>query len=132
MNAPDPTPAADAGGGVGGVWRDVATLADLTAKKKLVVDLDGTPVLLLWHRDTPFAFANLCIHRDRELSKGVILNDKLICPGHQWAFALDTGYESIKQTCQPTYDVRVEGERLQVYSVARPAIEAQAEPDVEA
>ena len=127
MTTADPTPAHEAGSGADGVWRDVAALADLTAKKKLVVDLDGTPVLLLWHNDTPFAVANLCVHRDRELSKGVILNDKLICPGHQWAFALDTGYESIKQTCQPVYDVRVDDGRLLVFSTPRPAV-APTEP----
>lgn len=95
-------------------WRDVAALADLVAKKKLVVDVDDTPVLLLWHQEAPYAFANLCIHRDRELSKGVILKDKLVCPGHQWAFALGTGWESIKHECQPTYAVRVTGERIEL------------------
>jgi nitrite reductase (NADH) small subunit len=108
---------------VGGVWRDVAALADVTAKKKLVVDIDGTPVLVLWHDDHLYAMANICIHRDREMHKGVILNGKMICPGHQWAFALDTGYESIKQQCQPVYDVRVDNDRVHVFSVARPPVE---------
>ena len=48
-----------------------------------------------------------CIHKQCELANGVVLNGKLVCPGHQWAFALDSGWEAIKEECQPTYPVRV-------------------------
>jgi nitrite reductase (NADH) small subunit len=36
-----------------------------------------------------------------------VLNGKLVCPGHQWAFALDSGWESIKEERQPMFPVRV-------------------------
>ena len=36
-----------------------------------------------------------------------MLNGKLVCPGHQWAFALDSGWEAIKEECQPMFPVRV-------------------------
>lgn len=88
-------------------WVPAGPVEDVTKKKKVVVSVGDVDVLVLAHDGGFFAFQNLCVHRDRELSKGVILNGKLICPGHQWAFALDTGYESIKELCQPTYDVRV-------------------------
>lgn len=88
-------------------WVPAGSVEDIIKRKKVVVPVDGTDVLVLAHEESFYAFRNLCVHRDRELSKGVILNGKLICPGHQWAFALETGYESIKETCQPTYDVRV-------------------------
>lgn len=122
MSAADPS--APGPHGVGGAWHDVAALADLTAKKKLVVDVEGTPVLLMWHDDAVYAMHNICIHRDREMHKGVILNGKMVCPGHQWAFALDTGYESIKQQCQPVYDVRVDADRVHVFSQPRPQVES--------
>ena len=88
-------------------WVPAGSVDDVTKKKKVVVPVGDVDVLVLAHDGGFFAFQNLCVHRDRELSKGVILNGKLICPGHQWAFALDSGYESIKELCQPTYDVRV-------------------------
>jgi nitrite reductase (NADH) small subunit len=88
-------------------WVVAGTVVDVVKKKKVVVPVDGVDVLVLAHDGGFFGFQNMCVHRDRELSKGVILNGKLICPGHQWAFALDTGYESIKELCQPTYEVRV-------------------------
>ena len=88
-------------------WVPAGTVDEVVKKKKVVVPVDGVDVLVIVHDGSFFAFQNMCVHRDRELSKGVILNGKLICPGHQWAFALDTGYESIKELCQPTFDVRV-------------------------
>ncbi len=96
-------------------WVDVGSRADLTkARNKLVVDVHGTDVLVLAHGDGLYALANICIHRDRELSKGVVLNGKLVCPGHQWAFALDTGYEAVKDECQPTFPIREVGDRIEV------------------
>ena len=53
----------------------------------------GRPqVLVLWHGNSVYAFQNICIHQERELVKGVILNNRLICAGHQWAFELGTGW----------------------------------------
>ncbi len=40
-----------------------------------------------------YAFADLCVHQDRSLFKGTLLHGKVICPGHQWQFDLETGYE---------------------------------------
>lgn len=81
--------------------------AAITKARRVVIDVDGHPVLVLAHDGDFFAFANLCIHRQRELAKGVVLNGKLVCPGHQWAFALDTGWEAVKECSQPVYPVRV-------------------------
>ena len=66
-----------------------------------------------------FALQNICIHRQREISKGVVLNGRIVCPGHQWAFDLRTGWESVKQECQPTYRVRVEDDVVQVDTASR-------------
>jgi nitrite reductase (NADH) small subunit len=88
-------------------WVAVAAADELAKRKKLVVDVAGREVLLLAHDGEVYAFQNRCIHKDRELVKGVVLNGKLVCPGHQWAFALGTGWESVKEQCQPTYAVRV-------------------------
>ena len=92
----------------------MAPIDDLVKRKKLVVGSDDQQVLVVAHDGEFYAFENLCIHRARELSRGVILNGRLVCPGHQWAFALETGWESIKQECQPTYAVRVENDMVQV------------------
>lgn len=97
----------------------VGTVAELTKRKRMVVDHDGTPILVLLHDGTFYAMDNLCIHRDRELLKGVVLNGKLVCPGHQWAFELASGWEAVKETCQPTYAVVVDGDTVAVDVASR-------------
>ena len=95
-------------------WVDVGDVAQLKKSGKTVLDVDGREILVLAHDGTFYGFANRCIHKDRELVRGVVLNGKLVCPGHQWAFALDTGWESIKQRCQPTFPVRVVDDRVEI------------------
>lgn len=102
-------------------WVTVAPLSEVEKRKKVVVEHDGRPILVLWHDGALHAFDNLCIHKERELSKGVILKGRLICPGHQWAFDLDTGWESVKERCQPVYDVRVSDGVVEVDVASRRA-----------
>lgn len=90
------------------MWVEVATTGELAKARKLVVDVDGTAVVVVWHEDTAYAFANICIHKGRELVGGVILNGRLVCPGHQWAYELGTGYCRERDRCQPVYAVRVD------------------------
>jgi nitrite reductase (NADH) small subunit len=77
-----------------------------------VVEHDGTSILVLAHEGALYAFDNTCIHKQRELSKGVILHGRLVCPGHQWSYELGTGWEAVKQQCQPIYDVVVSADDI--------------------
>ena len=95
-------------------WAVVGTAADVVRRKKVVAEIGGREILVIAHEGQFFAFDNICVHRQRELSKGVILNGKIVCPGHQWAFALDTGWEAVKQECQPTHPVRVADDVVEV------------------
>ena len=33
----------------------------------------------------------------------MVFKEKFVCPGHQWAFDLSTGWESVKEQGQPVY-----------------------------
>ncbi len=88
-------------------WLDVGDVVAVTKRRKFVV-IDGeATIVIVAHDGGVFAMDNICIHRQRELVKGVVLRDRLVCPGHQWAFELGTGWEAVKEECQPTYAVRV-------------------------
>lgn len=102
-------------------WLDVGSVDEVVRRKKFTVDApDGAVIVVVAHDRTVYAMDNLCIHKQRELVKGVVLGDRLICPGHQWAFDLGTGWEAIKQHCQPTYDVRItEHDRVEVDTASR-------------
>jgi nitrite reductase (NADH) small subunit len=88
-------------------WHDIGGADEIAKRKRLVVSDGEDSIVVVAHEGCVYAMDNICIHRERELVKGVVLKGKLVCPGHQWAFALDSGWEAVKEECQPTYDVRV-------------------------
>ena len=111
-------------------WVEAGKVEDVRRARKRLIDVDGTPVVLFWHDERVYALRNICIHRERELVKGVILKDRIICPGHQWAFNLETGYEAKMCRYQPTFDVRIEDGVVYVAGAPR-AVPEDAEPPVE-
>jgi len=90
------------------MWIAAGSADEVKKKRKLVVESStGKKILVIAHNDAFYAMENLCIHREREMHTGVILKDRLVCPGHQWAFDLRTGWEAVKEQGQPVYTVRV-------------------------
>jgi nitrite reductase (NADH) small subunit len=111
------------------MWVEAGPLAELQRARKLVVDTGGAQVLVLWHEGEAYAFDNVCIHRERELSKGVVLNGRLVCPGHQWAFELGSGWCRERERCQPVHEVRIDDDGVVwVTSTAKEPEEAQWRP----
>ena len=102
-------------------WVVAGEAAAITKARRVVLDVDGQQVLVLAHDGEFFAFDNICVHRQRELHKGVVLNGKLVCPGHQWAFVLGTGWEAVKECSQPVYPVRVTDGVVEVDVAPAPA-----------
>ena len=100
-------------------WVDVGSTAEVAKRRKVVIEIGDQQIFVLAHDGDFFALQNICIHRQREISKGVVLNGRIVCPGHQWAFDLRTGWESVKQECQPTYRVRIEDDVVQVDAASR-------------
>lgn len=89
-------------------WVEVATVKDLQRRRTTVVAREEGDIVVGWHDDRPFAMANICVHRDRELSRGMVFQGRLVCPGHQWAFDLESGYCAEKERSQPVYLTRVD------------------------
>lgn len=97
------------------MWIDIAPIEQVKKQKKVVVTQgDDFNILVVFHDDKCFAMNNICIHRQRELVEGVILRGRLVCPGHQWAFDLRTGWEAIKEQGLPVYDTRIIDGMVQV------------------
>lgn len=95
-------------------WVAVAAVKELTRRRKLRVEVDGVAIALFHANDRIYAFADLCVHQDRSLAKGTLLHGRVICPGHQWRFDLETGYEEDQDLCQPTYPVSVDGDIIHI------------------
>lgn len=101
-----------------GVVVDVCSTTELAAAGKLVREVHGVEVLLVWSEGAPAALNNVCIHRERRLSEGTIFNGRAVCPGHQWSFDLATGYCKERDRYQPSYSARVvDGDRVVIHLV---------------
>lgn len=106
-----------------GEWVEVATVSEMRRAKKKLVQVGRHKVALFWHRDRAYALQNTCIHKKRHLVKGTMLGDRVVCPGHQWAFQIDTGYERSQDACQPSFQTKVEGEAIYVQNRSRVLVE---------
>ncbi|HSL58215.1 MAG TPA: Rieske 2Fe-2S domain-containing protein [Acidimicrobiales bacterium] len=95
-------------------WVEVTTTAQLARERKRVVRAGDVDVVVIWHDGAPYALANRCVHKDRELARGTVFSGRIVCPGHQWAFDLDTGWCREKEEHQPVYRVKVEGDVVYV------------------
>jgi nitrite reductase (NADH) small subunit len=88
-------------------WHAVAQLRDLELRKRKAVTVDDTAIALFWIKGKVYALADICIHEQRQLSKGAILFGKVVCPGHQWKFDPETGEAEGQGQCTTTYPVQV-------------------------
>ena len=94
----------------------VAKLEDLPAGDKLVVDVNGTSVILANTMDRIFAVRNLCSHAYETLECGRVRNGWISCPVHGARFDLETGNPINPPATMPieTYEVRIAGDTLEV------------------
>ncbi|WP_197382539.1 Rieske (2Fe-2S) protein [Mycolicibacterium mengxianglii] len=114
-------------------WVAVASTKDLARRRKLRVEVDGVAIALFQADGEVYALADTCVHQDRSLFKGTLLHGKVICPGHQWQFDLETGYEEDQDRCQPTYPVRVDDDgTVYVNPVSRGDATAPSEKELKA
>ena len=88
-------------------WVAVAGTKELRRARCKVVNGPIGDVAVFWNDGEPRAMANICIHRERELSRGTIFNGRVICPGHQWAFDVATGFCAERDRTQPIFEVLV-------------------------
>lgn len=91
-------------------WVLVGTRATLQRARVLVVPGPYGDVCVFWNDGDPVALADRCIHRDRQLSRGMVFQGRIVCPGHQWGFDLQTGFCAERDRTQPNFAVRVDGE----------------------
>lgn len=89
-------------------WIKATELGPLQQRKKLKVTLGDQDIALFYVDDEVYALSDICIHKQSRLSRGLVFKGKVICPGHQWAFDLKTGWVDQWAKCQPVFPVKVE------------------------
>ena len=96
-------------------WTDAAALADVQ-DVPVRVTVKGQPVVLVPGPEGVRAMGATCSHYGGPLDEGAVEDDCLVCPWHGSRFRLDDGSVARGPATAPqrSYDVRVEGDRLQV------------------
>jgi len=107
-------------------WVKVADLSEIKRRRRMAVQVGDQEIALFLVGEKVYALRDICIHKQRNLSKGTVFNGKVVCPGHQWTFDLETGYECDQDEYQPTYDVKVEDGGVHVVPVSRTLSDAPA------
>jgi nitrite reductase (NADH) small subunit len=105
-------------------WVEAAPLADVRRRKRLAVTVAGRDIALFLVGESVYALDDVCVHKERRLTKGTLLFGRVVCPGHQWKIDPVTGTVDDREECQPTYAVRVEDGV--VYVDPRPRVRAAA------
>lgn len=105
-------------------WVEVASLRELLRRKRKLVTAGGENIALFLAGDDVYALRDVCIHKGRQLSRGTVLRGRVVCPGHQWQFDLETGWVDAQERCQPTYAVKVEDDTVYVNPEPRTHAEA--------
>jgi nitrite reductase/ring-hydroxylating ferredoxin subunit/uncharacterized membrane protein len=101
-------------------WTRACFASEVLEDEPYVATINGTEILLVRHEGELRALANRCSHRGGALSRGDLSEGCVTCPLHASRFRLrDGGVERGPAAYpQPTYDVRITGDHVEVRSAA--------------
>lgn len=97
-------------------WIDVIDQNALENGENIVIDVEGTDVVIFKLDDKFYALEDVCTHDGGEIASGTLEGDEIVCPRHGARFCIKTGvvkaapaYENIE--CFP---VRIQNGKVQV------------------
>lgn len=104
-------------------WVDVASVADIPEDRaKVVIPGKGcAKVAVFRHQDGLSAVANVCSHQGGPLGEGKVIDGCITCPWHGYQYRPADGQSPPPYTEKiPTYELRIEGERVLLNPVPLP------------
>ncbi len=92
-------------------WLEVCALDEIPICGSRVVRApSGDVAVFRTSTDQVFAVRDQCPHRGGPLSQGIVFDNRVACPLHNWVISLETGEATGPDTgCTHTYPVRVDG-----------------------
>ena len=99
-----------------GDFQTVANVSEIRTGEMKLVDLDDEEVVIANVDGAYFAFGNECPHAGGPLVEGELQGEAVTCPWHASIFNVKSGevLEEPAKDSIPTYEVRVEGDEIQV------------------
>ncbi len=96
-------------------FRTVARVEDVTPGTVRTVAVDETKIALARVDGEFYAIQHACLHLEGPLGEGRLEGYVLTCPWHGWQYDVRTGENEFDRAIHlRTYDVRVEGDEVQV------------------
>ena len=97
-------------------WLDVGKLEDIPTRGARRVQHSGTTIALFrTSTDEVFALEDLCPHSRGPLSQGIVHDDCVTCPLHNWVISLrDGSVQGVDEGQTRRFPVRFEEQRLQL------------------
>ena len=97
-------------------FHTVAQGSEIAPGEMKLVDLEGEEVVIANVDGTYYAFSNTCTHEGGPLVDGELDGETVTCPWHFTVFDVKSGeaLEGVTDAPVPTYEVRLEGENIQV------------------
>ena len=91
----------------------VASIEDLIPGRGLKINIKKIDIALFIDKDNIYAVQNKCPHQNAELSDGYIMNKKLYCSLHHWAFSLPDGKYAFNPDLRlKTYETVIENGKI--------------------
>ena len=91
-------------------WKEVAALADIPVLGSRVLESgDKRIAVFRSSQDQVFAILDACPHKQGPLSQGIMHDDSVTCPLHNWKISLTTG-EALgpDEGCVNVYATRID------------------------
>jgi nitrite reductase (NADH) small subunit len=98
----------------------VAKVADVPPGTAATVVVENREIALFNVGGTFYALDNMCPHSGGPLAEGWVDEESVTCPWHAWCFRLADGKMTLGYGSVDAFDVRVEGEEVQVSTLPRP------------
>jgi nitrite reductase/ring-hydroxylating ferredoxin subunit len=93
----------------------VVSKKDMIPGKGLKVSIKKHNIVLFINKNKIYAFQNRCPHQNADLADGYIMNDKLYCSLHHWAFNLsDGGYTFNPEMKLRVYETKTENDMIYI------------------
>jgi nitrite reductase (NADH) small subunit len=97
-------------------WFDLCSLDDVPFRgSRIVTSPDGDIAIFKTQSGRIFALRDKCPHKGGPLSQGIVHDDSVTCPLHNWVVNLETGdVKAPDQGCARRILVEVENNRIRI------------------
>jgi len=91
-------------------WTEIGPLTDIPSKgSRVLVTPDGDVAVFRTSDDEIFALYDQCPHKKGPLSQGIVYDNRVACPLHNWVIDMESGEATgPDEGCTRTFETKVE------------------------